>query len=66
MDTSVAVWQNLMEVDAKRVRPFLYLQTVCFKSVPFCMRSVSVRPLWGFGCGILGKQVRRYNFFFFS
>ena len=32
MATSVAVWQDLMEVDAKQVRPaILYLQTVCFE-----------------------------------
>ena len=28
MDTIVAVWQDLMEVDVQQVRPILYLQTV--------------------------------------
>ena len=31
MDTIVGVWQDLMEVTAKQVRPFPYLQTMCFK-----------------------------------
>ena len=50
MDTIVAVWQDLMEVTAKQVRPILYLQSVClflsyfsindFSSIP-CVTSIS-------------------------
>ena len=29
MDTIVPVWQDLLEVTAKQVRPILYLQSVC-------------------------------------
>ena len=73
MVTIVAVWQDLMEVDVKQVRPaFLYLEYKLYalNSLINCIRSVSIRPLWGFGGGILGKQVenkvRCYYFFFFA